>query len=157
MGTKHRERPEETMVGTRQMEQLVRRLHHIWSSGELESIREVYVPDVVVHWPRGFVQSESRGLDGVRGAVERVRAAFPDWHETVMDIIVGGDKVVTRYTSTGTHLGAYAGVQATGKRFKLDEISIFRVEAGRVAEQWCLSDDVSTLVTLGLLTSAPDL
>ncbi|QYH37101.1 ester cyclase [Salinibacterium sp. M195] len=48
------------------------------------------------------------------------------------------------------------GVEATGKKIELDEISIYRIENGRIAEQWCLSDDVSTLLTLGLLQSAPD-
>jgi steroid delta-isomerase-like uncharacterized protein len=145
------------MMDATDMERLVRRLHHIWNTGDLELIAEVYAPEVVVHWPRGFAENESRGRDGVRRTIERVRSAFPDWHEAVLDVVVGGDKVVTRYTSSGTHQGTYGGVEATGRRLELDEISIYRIEDGRVAEQWCLSDDVSTLVTLGLLDGPPDL
>jgi len=54
-------------------------------------------------------------------------------------------------------LGSYAGIKATGKKIVLDEISIYRIEGGKVIEQWCLSDDISTLMTLGLLGESPDL
>lgn len=116
----------------------------------------MYSEDFVVHWPKGFKDNESRGLDGVRNTIESIRSAIPDWHEAVLDMVVGEDKVVTRYTSTGTHLGVYAGVEPTGKKISLDEISIYRRESGKIVEQWCLSDDVSTLLTLGILREAPN-
>ena len=31
----------------------------------------------------------------------------------------------------------------TGRAINVDEISIFRIENGRVAEQWCLNDDLA--------------
>ena len=72
-------------------------------------------------------------------------------------MIVEDNKVVTRYLSTGTLLGSYAGIKETGKKVEFDEISIYRIEAGKVIEQWCLSDDLSTLRQLGLLEEIPDL
>lgn len=95
----------------------------------------MYSEDFVVHWPKGFKDNESRGLDGVRNTIESIRSAIPDWHEAVLDMVVGEDKVVTRYTSTGTHLGVYAGVELTGKKISLDEISIYRRESGKIVEQ----------------------
>jgi steroid delta-isomerase-like uncharacterized protein len=142
-------------MDTMEKKQLINQLHHIWNSGDVEAIPDVYSPSVIVHWPKGFAVNESHGFDGIRQAIENIRAAFPDWHEDVADMIIGDDKVVTRYTSTGTHLGSYAGIKATGKKMELDEISIFRLYGGRVAEQWCLSDDISTLMMLGLLKEAP--
>jgi len=136
---------------------LIKQLHHIWNSGEVEAIPEVYSTKIIVHWPKGFAVNESRGIDDIRHAIENIRYAFPDWHEAVADMIIGDDRVVTRYTSTGTHLGSYAGVKATGKKIVLDEISIYRIKGGKVTEQWCLSDDISTLMTLGLLEESPDL
>lgn len=130
---------------------LIIQLHHIWNSGEVEAIPEVYSINFIVHWPKGFAENESHGFDGVRKAIERIRAAFPDWHEEVVDMIAEDNKVVTRYISTGTHLGDYAGIKGTGRKVELDEISIYRIEGGKVVEQWCLSDDLSTLRQLGLL------
>jgi predicted ester cyclase len=81
-----------------------------------------------------------KGHSGVRDAIERVRGAFPDWTETVEDIIIEGDKAVTRYVSTGVHKGPFFDLAPTGERVRLNEISIFRVQNGLVAEQWCLTD-----------------
>lgn len=136
---------------------LIKQLHHIWNSGEVEAIPEVYSTNFIAHWPKGFAENESHGFDGARQAIERIRSAFPDWHEEVVDMIIEDNKVVTRYISTGTHIGSYAGIKGTGKKVELDEISIYRIEAGKVAEQWCLSDDLYTLRQLGLLEEPFDL
>lgn len=136
---------------------LIKQLHNIWNSGEMEAIPEVYSTNFIVHWPKGFAENESHGFDGVRKAIERIRTAFPDWHEEVVDMIIEDNKVVTRYISTGTHLGRYAGTKGTGKKVEFDEISIYRIEGGKVIEQWCLSDDLSTLRQLGLLQESLDL
>lgn len=135
---------------------IVRALHDLWCSGDVDKIPEIYSEDFLVHWPHGFKVNESHGYDGVREAILSIKKGIPDWYEDVKDMIVSEDKVVTRYTSTGTHKGTYAGVAATGKKMSLDEISIYRIADGKVAEQWCLSDDVTTLLTLGILTEAPD-
>ncbi|BBO68097.1 hypothetical protein DSCA_20270 [Desulfosarcina alkanivorans] len=136
---------------------LIKQLHYIWNSGEKEAIPEVYSTDCIVHWPKGWAEHESRGLDGVRQAIEKIRSAFPDWHEEVVDMVAEGNKVVTRYVSTGTLLGSYAGIKEAGKKVEFDEISIYRIEGGKVIEQWCLSDDLSTLRQIGRLEESADL
>jgi hypothetical protein len=75
---------------------LIEQLHHIWNSGEVDAIPEVYSANIVVHWPKGWAENESHGFDGVRQATERIRSAFPDWHEEVADMIIEDNKPVTR-------------------------------------------------------------
>jgi len=123
---------------------LIERLHEIWSIGDLDAIPEVYTADFVAHMPKGWGKEESRdGHDGIRRAIERLRAGFPDWREHVEDIVIDDDKVAVRYYSTGTHLGTFGTRAPTGRHLKVDELSIFRIENGRVAEQWCLNDDLA--------------
>jgi steroid delta-isomerase-like uncharacterized protein len=96
---------------------VVRRQHEdVWSKGDLAAIDQVYTDDFVCHFIVG--PEEWKGRDGVRKVVTEHRAAFPDWTETIEDFIVDGDKVVTRFTSTGTHKGAFAGISPTGKKVK---------------------------------------
>jgi steroid delta-isomerase-like uncharacterized protein len=83
------------------------------------------------------------GHDGIRRAIERLRVGFPDWREHIDDMVIDEDRVAVRYHSTGTHLGAFAGMPASGRRVEVDELSIFRIKDGRVAEQWCLNDDLA--------------
>lgn len=128
---------------------LIEKLHALWNTGDLSNIAEIYDAAFVAHMPKGWERSEFVGYAGVEDAVRRIRSAFPDWLENVEDIIVEGDKVVSRYISTGTHSATFIGVPSTGKRVSIDEISIYRLAGNRVAEQWCLTDDLSLARQLG--------
>ena len=121
--------------------QLIEELHRIWNSGDISAIPNVYSEDFIVHWPKSW-GDKSRGHEGIRQSIVHSRETFPDWHEEVLDLIVSGDRAVTRYRSTGTQQKSYLGIEATGKKVEFEEISIFRIEQNRVIEQWCLGDDL---------------
>ena len=80
-------------------------------------------------------------------------AAFPDFHRTMEDIIAEGDKVVARYTATGTHRGEFMGTQATGRQVKFAWITIYRIAHGKVAEEWLLFDGLGHMRQIGATTS----
>lgn len=124
---------------------VVRRLHEIWNTGEVTAVDEVYAEDFVGHFPQG----ERRGREGARNGIDRIRAAFPDWHEAVEQMVAEGNTVVTRYTSTGTHRGDFGGIAPTGRPITMPEISVYRVARGKVAEQWCVFDQLGHLQQLG--------
>jgi steroid delta-isomerase-like uncharacterized protein len=128
---------------------LVHRLHDIWNTGNLDLIDSVYAKTFVAHWPTSSEVPERHGSDGIRFGVKRIRRAFPDWHEEVLDVFGSGDRVASRYLSTGTHGGTFWGIEATGRRIEIQEISIFRVKGGRVVEQWCMFDELARLQQLG--------
>ena len=71
----------------------------VWSKGNLAVADEIYSPDFVCHF---VIDPDWKGLAGIKDQVTRHQAAFPDWQESVDDIIAEGDKVVIRFTSTGT-------------------------------------------------------
>jgi predicted ester cyclase len=58
----------------------------------------------------------------------------------VEDIIAEGDKVVIRFTSTGTQEGEFAGIAPTGKKVTIREVAIFRLADGKIVEQWGMPD-----------------
>lgn len=124
---------------------LVQGLHAIWNTGDLAAIPAVYAPDFVAHFPKGWGEppGHRNGHAGIAAAVTRIRAAFPDWREDIEDIVFEGDRIVVRYVSTGTQDGAFLGRLPSGARVRVDEISIFRIADGRIAEQWCLVDDLA--------------
>jgi len=130
---------------------LVRRLHGIWNSGDLAAIPSVHAPDFAAHMPKGWGEPSDRrnGHAGIAAAVARIRAAFPDWREEIEDTVFEGDRIVARYVSTGTQDGAFLGRPPSGARVRVDEISIFRIAEGRIAEQWCLNDDLAFFRQIG--------
>ncbi|MFJ5538360.1 ester cyclase [Vreelandella titanicae] len=130
---------------------IIQRLHDLWNSGAIADIPLVYSPSFVAHMPKGWAQSTFEGHAGARAMLLRIRTAFPDWREEILDTIETANKVVTRYRSSGINTGPLDDVLPTGRKIVVEEISIYRVADGLVQEQWCLVDDLAFARQLGLL------
>lgn len=65
-----------------------------------------------------------------------LRPALAGLDVTIHDQIAEGDKVTTRKTITGTHVGTLMGIEATGRAVSIDVIDIVRVMNGRYVEHW---------------------
>lgn len=109
----------------------------LWSKGNLAAADELYSPDFVCHFVIG---PEWRGVQGIKDVVAQHRRSFPDWNEKVEDIVAEGNKVVIRFTSTGTQQGEFAGIAPTGKKVTIQEVAIFRLADGKIVEQWGMPD-----------------
>jgi steroid delta-isomerase-like uncharacterized protein len=82
-----------------------------------------------------------------------IRAAFPDSHHTIEDLIAEGEKVVTRFTWSGTHQREFEGIPPTGRRIRVPGIWIHRLERGRIVEgrDWGQVDWLALFRQLGAL------
>lgn len=118
----------------------------LWSSGNLAVADELYSPDFVCHF---VVGPEWRGVQGIKDEVREHRTSFPDWNEHVDDIVAEGDRVVIRFTSTGTQRGEFAGIAPTGKKVSIQEVAIFRLANGKIVEQWGMPDLHGLMEQLG--------
>jgi len=117
----------------------------IWSQGNTELIDELFADDFIGHFPEQTV----RGREGVRSQVIAHRKSFPDWKEELRDTIADRDRVVVRFTSSGTNLGRFLGQPATGNRVEISEVAIFRLRDGKIVEQWVYPDILSMQRQLG--------
>lgn len=130
---------------------VVRHHDEIWSKGTLDAVDEIYAPDFIGRHPG---TPDWIGSNSVKLAVSRTRQAFPDFREVVEDIVAEGDKVVTRFTASGTHLGALHGLAPTGKQVTIAEMGIFRIANGRIAEKWGQIDRLGMFQQLGIVPAA---
>jgi predicted ester cyclase len=78
-------------------------------------------------------------------------AAFPDLHFTIEDLIAEGDKIVYRYSATGTHKGNLNGIEATGKPVTITGMVISRIVNGKVQEDWEQTDMLGLMQQLGVV------
>lgn len=108
--------------------------HHeqIWSKGDVDAVDEFYAADFVGHHPGA---PDWIGRESVKLAVRMMHEAFPDFSETVEDVVAEGDRVVTRFTSAGTQLGELRGIGPTGRRMSMAELAVFRLAGGRIVEK----------------------
>ena len=83
------------------------------------------------------------------------RAAFPDWHVDVEQILAADDTVVVQATVSGTLSKAYQGMMPTGESFTVPAFYLFRLEDGKILEQKSLSNTLGMLQQLGLFPDSP--
>lgn len=87
--------------------------------------------------------------------VSPFQSAFPDFEMEIVELIAEGEKVVARFRCSGTHLGEWLGVPATGRRFEnVDEIYIFGVRDGKLVSALGVEDNLSRLRQLGITPQA---
>ena len=140
---------EETSLETRNKETVRRAFEEIWNKDNLEMIEEFYSVDFVQHFLP--TSSETKGFGELRNHIRNHRQAFPDWAEEIEQIVAEGDLVATRFLSTGTNEGRFMGNLPTGKKIHVNEMSIYRIADGKIAEQWLLPDLFSSSQQLELI------
>ncbi|MDC0325534.1 ester cyclase [bacterium] len=131
--------------------QVVRTSHEeIWSKGRFDLIADLYTENFVCHFVIG---PEWQGQDGFLAEVKSHRTSFPDWREEIQRMVAENDYVVSHFRSAGTHLGDFHGLARTGRKVSIDEIAIYRLKDGKIAEQWGLPDIHGMNVQLGIVKS----
>jgi len=122
------------MVSTEQNKSLVKRfLDEVYNKGNYDVAYELVAPDYVSH---NELNVEVLGPEGIKRTAQLQRRAFPDLLTSIDDLIAEDDKVVVRGHDEGTHLGTFMGLSATGRRFAITWIDIFRIHNGRLVEAW---------------------
>jgi steroid delta-isomerase-like uncharacterized protein len=120
----------------------------VWSRGEVDLVDELVSPDYVEHHTGDSVLE---GPEELKAYVEETRAGISGFTKHVEDVVVGDDKVTVRYVATGTHDNEFRGVEPSGNDVEVDGILIYRVEDGRIAEGWEVSDALTLLRQIGAL------
>ena len=119
---------------------IVRRLFEAENTRDLALMDELMAADYVdnalqLRSREEYKQMQTMSID-----------AFPDFHETIEDIIVEGDKVWVRFKGTGTHTGEYQEylpspsigkitLAPTGKKITITGVLVLRIVHGKVVEK----------------------
>ncbi len=110
-----------------------------------EILKQCYSPKFIYH-----DQSSPVGVESDMVAIYNTSiAAAPDLKASIDDIIAEKDKVVVRMIYEGTNT-------KYGRKFKIVNHWIARIEKGKIVEIWNVSDIQGMLDQLGFKTIAPD-
>jgi steroid delta-isomerase-like uncharacterized protein len=91
------------------------------------------------------------GREGLKEVIGQMRTAFPDIHWVLDEQVAEGDKVVSRFTWTGTHRGTFLGIPATGKSINVKGVVIDRIVEGKMVDSRILMDGLTMMQQLGAL------
>jgi len=132
-------------------EHVVRRfIDDVVNGGKLDLIDKLWAPDLIWH---GGSLGEIHGIDDYRRMLHAdAGVAFTGMHLTVHEILTTDDKVVVRFTNSGTHTGTFRGVPPTGRHAQWLGIGIYTLRDGRIAEAWFAEDILGMLQQLDAIT-----
>jgi predicted ester cyclase len=109
------------------------------SRGDLDALDELMAPDIAEEFKAGITE---------------VRRAFPDYHGTNEIQIAEGDMVANLFVFYGTHEGEFMGIAPTGREITFTGLTIDRVVAGKIVENWIEGDLEDLLQQIGAVVRA---
>jgi steroid delta-isomerase-like uncharacterized protein len=129
-------------------EAVVRRFYEVMNNDrKLDLAADLFTTDHKMHDP------QVPTADGPQGMADTVRVYQDgvEGHWQIEDIFSTNDKVVVRWTGSGTHVAEVNGIPATGKKIRVDAITIHRMAGGKIAETWEVWDTLGFLQQLGVV------
>jgi predicted SnoaL-like aldol condensation-catalyzing enzyme len=130
----------------------------IINAREIERFDDLLHPDYINHRAddRGPVRWGEPGREGSKAIFVGFLEAVPDLKVTVHDALAAGDRVVGRYSYTGTFTNPWLGNAPTGAQVTMTSIDIWRVQDGRLIEHWDEINSFELLAQLGAV-AAPEM
>ena len=136
-----------------EMKALSNRALEIWNEGNYALLDELYSPEIVRHEVN--IIEDLVGPKEYKDNVTLVRTAYPDFNVTADELFVKDDRVVLRWTVTGTNTGPRGDQPATGKRIQFSGVVINRVVDGKIVEEWVYFNMAAILKQLGYTFNPP--
>ncbi|MET4639527.1 ester cyclase [Mycetocola sp. 2940] len=115
-------------------------------SNDRDALARVIDPDIVDH---GAIPGQPPGLAGIEFWMRGMHTSFSGLSGLIEDTVVEGDKVASRITWRGTHVGPFLGVPATGNIVTIGAMHVLRFKNGLAVEWWGVPDLYGALKALG--------
>src|SRR5690349_13504473 len=103
---------------------------------DVAPLREVWAQDGVERFP----DETCHGFDAIKRYLDRGFAGLPDFHMEVRGLVADGDDVFVRWHLTGTHSGAFNGLDPTGRSIDVDGMDHFELRGGRIVSNFVVFD-----------------
>jgi predicted ester cyclase len=126
---------------------IVRRFIDGWvNGGDPKAIDETWAEDMSWH---GGSLGTYKGRDAFKQfTATNAAGAFTDMHLEIHELIAHDDKVIARFTNSGTNIGRFLNRPPTGKHAEWLGIGIYTLQDGRITEGWFAEDILDMLIQL---------
>lgn len=128
---------------------VIRRFIEAYNNRELEIFDELVVADYIDH------THQTEGREAFKQLFTLAFKGFPDWYESIQEMIAEDDKVWVRVIAKGTHTGDWnlfgVPLPPTGKKVEMEMVFIWRVVDGKLVEGREVDDSLNFMKQLGLI------
>jgi predicted ester cyclase len=123
-----------------------RRYAAFWNTGEARYAEAALAQNFV---DRTLPSARPQGFKGVLEASKNFRAAIPDLRAKIEELLVVEDRAVVRYIFTEHFTGTFKNLKGNGGEISFRAVDIYRVQNGRISDNWHLEDNLSLMQQLG--------
>jgi steroid delta-isomerase-like uncharacterized protein len=120
----------------------------VLSQGQLDHYADSHASDFVAHG-----DGHDYTLAEDMAAAKEERTALPDMRVKVNEVVAERDLVSVFWTASGTNTHEGMGFPATGKHITVNGMTLFRVQNGKIVEEWSVFDMLSAMRQAGLLAA----
>lgn len=117
---------------------IVRRFFAAWNERTFDEFDDLMAADAVLSVGGGTVPCHPAAT---RAIAEAWTAAFADWRFELLHLIAEADLVAAHVPYRGTFTAPLFGVEPTGAFARVDEMVVFRIANGKIAEAWEVYDE----------------
>ncbi|KXU89149.1 hypothetical protein CI15_08870 [Paraburkholderia monticola] len=125
-----------------------RRYAAFWNTGDEAYARLALSPAFI---DRTLPDGRPQGPNGPLQASKGFRAAVPDLHAEVDDLVVAGDRASVHLHFHGHFTGQFGNLKGDGQTVDFQAFDLYRVADGRIVENWHLEDNLTLLKQLGAI------
>ena len=123
-------------------------IKEVINNKNLNAANDLVAENFIEHVP---FPGQEPGREGLKFALQSMFTGFPDMTWTVHEQIAEGEKIVTRFTWTGTHKGNFMGIPPTNKTVEVWGVVIDVVKNKLFAESRIIMDSIGLLHQLGVM------
>lgn len=106
----------------------------VWNCQMLDTLPLVTTPGVVM-CDQCCWSGEFEGRDRMRRVIDEYLAGYKSFRYTLQHIMVSddGSVVLARWSAEAMHLGAFMGVPASGRIERLEGMTTFHIQQGKIS------------------------
>lgn len=119
------------------------------NTGDIDLGKSIISPDVVFYAPTS--PEPVHGFQGYTAVLDMMRGAMPDVSWKAEEFIADDNKVMVRFTMTGTQTNSFMGMPARGKKVCVTAMNIYEFKDGKIIREHGLPDLFSMLIQLGAI------
>lgn len=110
----------------------VMKFYEVYNHHNLGLIDEIFTPEYVGHVNAHNIE----GAESAKGFIGAYLQGIPDTKYTILDTVISGNKVITRWVCTGTQSGNFYGIEPTNRPINVTGITIFEIVDEKINQLW---------------------
>ena len=116
---------------------LVAYYNRVWNKSELRLLPLIFADRCRIHFINSYGGASIvwSPID-IKHDVENWRHAFPNIRININNVVCDKQFVTVHFTVQGSHTGTWKGIEPTGKTIHIEMLNMFKVEGGKICEQW---------------------